>query len=87
MRYAPYSFAIAAGLVLMVLEQIVSDAWMVMLICAATIAHVWLTRSGVHQLVQHDRSRTVDATIAVLHLLDHGSRRRSEQKRGEAQDR
>lgn len=78
MRHSAYTFAIAAGLVLMVLEQYVSDTWMVILIAAAVIAHVWLTRTAVQTTVEQDRHKTIDATLSALHLLDRVKRQQSE---------
>lgn len=76
--YFAYLFAVVVGIILMWLEHQVSDSWMIVLICAALIAHVWLTRRAVNLIVQHDRSQTVDATLTALHLVDRGARPRSE---------
>lgn len=76
--HAAYLFAVLAVLVLMLLERHVPDPAMIVLICAAGIAHVWLTRSAVRELVKLDRAKTVDATLSALNLLDHVRRPRSE---------
>lgn len=64
-----YLFAVIAGIGLMLLEHLVSDGWMIVLICAALIAHVWLTRRAVSYLLIHQRQHTIHdiETIALRH--------------------
>ena len=68
--YAPYGFAVVAGLVLMFLETRVSDELMIVLICASVLAHVWLTRWGVRELVIAERRNAIHSTVDFLRTID-----------------